>query len=355
MNSHVNHLNLSLPAAITQLVAAPLAQCNQTELPAVVGDLLCQLVDNGLDALPLPGEGDTLQRWRALAAVAGLDLSLAKLFESHTDALAILAQAGEDDLPHLALWGVWCAESPQAVLKVRPLARDETGHDRLLLDGEKHWCSGAHVVSHGLISYRDAQGRSCLAALDLDQEGVQVIDDDWMAVGMAATRTARLQLKNAVARPIGSPDFYLQRPGFWQGGAGIAACWFGAATALADTLREQLAQRHDEHALARLGSTECALHAAAQCLRAAARWIDRNPATDAMRLTLRARLTVEAAAQQSINDIGAALGPRPYCADRRTARLLADLPVFLRQSHAGRDLAQLGATCLDTEHTPWQL
>jgi hypothetical protein len=351
MNSHANHHHLDLRAAIAQLVTPPLAQCSQAELPDVVGDLLCQLVDNGLDALPLPGDGNTLQRWSTLAGVAGLDLSLAKLFEAHTDALAILAQAGEDNLPPLAVWGVWCAESPQAVLKVRPVS----GERRLLLDGEKHWCSGAHVVSHGLISYRDAQDRSCLAALDLDQDGVEIIDDDWLAVGMAATRTARLRLKSASARPIGAPGFYLQRPGFWHGGAGIAACWFGAAAALADDMRGHLMRRHDEHALARLGSTECALHAAALCLRTAAHQIDGAPAADAMRLTLRARLTVESAAQQTIHDIGAALGPQPYCTNRRTARLLADLPVFLRQSHAGRDLAQLGATCLDTEHTPWQL
>ena len=42
--------------------------------------------------LPLPGSGQTLERWRALAGVAAVDLSLAKLFESHTDALAIMAE-----------------------------------------------------------------------------------------------------------------------------------------------------------------------------------------------------------------------------------------------------------------------
>src|SRR5689334_9943551 len=53
---------------------------------------LRQLVAAGLDRLPLPGSGQTLARWRMLAEVAALDLSLAKLFEGHTDALAILAE-----------------------------------------------------------------------------------------------------------------------------------------------------------------------------------------------------------------------------------------------------------------------
>jgi hypothetical protein len=37
-----------------------------------------------------------------------------------------------------------------------------------------------------------------------------------------------------------------------------------------------------------------------------------------------------------------ALGAGPLCRNARFARALADLPVFLRQSHAQRDLAALG-------------
>jgi hypothetical protein len=36
---------------------------------------------------------------------------------------------------------------------------------------------------------------------------------------------------------LGTRDEYLQRPGFWHGGAGIAAVWFGAAAALAERMR----------------------------------------------------------------------------------------------------------------------
>jgi hypothetical protein len=55
---------------------------------------LRHLVEAGLDVLPRPGSGQTLARWRVLAAVASHDLSLVKLFEGHTDALAILAELG---------------------------------------------------------------------------------------------------------------------------------------------------------------------------------------------------------------------------------------------------------------------
>jgi hypothetical protein len=38
-----------------------------------------------------------------------------------------------------------------------------------------------------------------------------------------------------------------------------------------------------------------------------------------------------------------ALGPGPLCLDEQHARAVADLTVYVRQSHAERDLAALGS------------
>ena len=51
----------------------------------------------------------------------------------------------------------------------------------------------------------------------------------------------------------------------------------------------------------------------------------------------------EAAALTVLDRTGRALGPAPFATDPRYAWAAADLPVYLRQSHAERDLAQLGA------------
>lgn len=335
----------SLPAALEEFIAPALHQSPHTQLPVVVARLLRQLVVAGLDRLPLPGHGETLARWQALAAVAAQDLSLAKLFEAHTDALAILAEAHVPVPPH-SIWGVWCAQGRPGSLRLR-----EQG-DQVILDGEKSWCSGAAAVTHALLGHRDEQDRYWLLAIELSQPGVSIIEDDWAAIGMAATRTARLHLRTVTAQVIGGPGFYLDRPGFWQGGIGIAACWHGAATALVSVLRQGLAQRADSHALARLGSALCAGHAAAACLRESAARIDAHPRANAMQDALRTRLTVERACLQIIEDLGAALGPHPYCGSRHSARLLADLPVWLRQSHAERDMTALAKASLEEESSP---
>ena len=68
--------------------------------------------DLGGGQLPLPGSGDTWQRFDALSRWAGRDLSFGRLVEGHVDALAILAEAGMKPVDPDASYGVWAARSP---------------------------------------------------------------------------------------------------------------------------------------------------------------------------------------------------------------------------------------------------
>jgi hypothetical protein len=313
-------------------------------------EILGLMIDAGLDRLSRPGGGRTLARWRALAAVAAQDLSLLKLYEGHTDALAILAEAAGGAAPAAGAWGVWCAEPPDARISIAAL-----GPGAVSVSGVKAWCSGASVLSHALVSGWNAQGEPCLAAVALDQPGVALTAQGWHAVGMAATASVNVMFDAAEGRQIGRPGFYTGRPGFWHGGAGIAACWYGAAARLAELMRQKLRCRSDPHALAHLGAVDAALAAAADSLRAAAQAIDDFPDADACHLALRVRSIAEKAAGEVITAAGRALGAAAFCRDRDSSRILADLPVFLRQSHAERDLAALGAGLLEAEASPWIL
>jgi alkylation response protein AidB-like acyl-CoA dehydrogenase len=305
-----------------------------------LGRCLRRLVEAGLDQLPLPGSGRTLERFQRLAEVGGHDLGLCKLYEGHTDALAIMAQLGGEPTSG-STWGMWAAEPPNARVRVSRQGLS------VRLDGRKAWCSGAAVLSHALITAWDENDCQQLVAVALDQSSVKVTEQGWQAVGMGATGSVEVLFDGAEAQLIGHPGDYLQRPGFWQGGIGIAACWYGAAHSLAERLRTQCAQREEPHALAHLGAVDSALHAAAQVLRAGALAIDHSPQDNAELLARRARAVVEQTAEQVIFHVGHALGAGPYCKDRQFARLIADLPVFLRQSHAERDLAALGQQSLN--------
>ena len=301
-----------------------------------LGACLQQMVDARLDQLPLPGAGHTLERWQHLACIAGQNLSLCKLYEGHTDALATLHELGAERSPQGSTWGLWAAEPPNARVYVQIVE----GQARL--NGRKAWCSGAAVVSHGLLTARDEKGEVQLVAVDLQQPGVGVATHGWEAVGMSATASVEVTFEHARGTCIGQPGDYLQRPGFWHGAIGIAACWYGAASRLADYLHHHCRQRPDPHALAHLGAVNAALFSAHCVLAEAARQIDAAPNADVQLLARQARAHVEVCAAQVIEHVGRALGAGPYCKDSHFAHLSADMPVYLRQSHAERDLEVLG-------------
>jgi hypothetical protein len=298
---------------------------------------LQRLVLGGSGRLPLPGSGRTLERWQSLAAVAAVDLAIAKLFEGHTDAIAVLAELGAETVPAHSVWGTWCAEPPDARLSLRV---HDNGVARLT--GRKAWCSGAAQVTHAVVSCWNEAGEPCLAAVAMQQPGVSVREADWHAVGMADTHTGDVLFDEALAAQIGRPGDYVGRPGFWHGGAGIAACWFGGMRAIAATVRRASGPAADTHRKAHLGAIDVAMSGAAAVLREAAAWIDAQPDADAQTVALRTRLVVERAAEEVMTHAGRAVGAAPFCRDAHFARAMADLPVYLRQSHAERDLAALG-------------
>lgn len=331
-----------------------------------VGAALTLLVERGVDRPPLPGSapGATLARWRMLASVAAHDVGLVKLYEGHTDALAILAELGASPAPRGTRWAVWAAEPPQARLVARPVTGDAPGRaSGLRLDGRKAWCSGAANVTHALITAWLDDRTSCLVQVALDQPGVRVTGEGWHARGMAATASVDVVFENAAATLVGASGEYLARPGFWHGGAGIGACWFGAAAAIGRYTTARLATRAaggalDDFSALYAAELDLALAAGVTLLREAAALIDAAPQASAQALAMRVRLEIEALAEKVIHTAGRALGAAPLCRDARFAALMTDLPVFLRQSHAERDLAAYGRAGIQQRTTgeqAWRL
>jgi alkylation response protein AidB-like acyl-CoA dehydrogenase len=90
-------------------------------------------------------------------------------------------------------------------------------------------------------------------------------------------------------------------------------------------------------------------------LREAAAWIDAHPRDDASAVALRVRLAAEATATRVLDEAGRALGASAFCRDGRFARMAADLPVFVSQSHGAQDLAALGERSLSNREHAWSL
>ena len=308
-----------------------------------------RMVDAGELDLPLPGSGDTRGRWHALTAIAERDLALARLAEGHTDALAILAELeslGVHPVPVPqpgSCWGVWAAEPPGTTLKA---VREAEGS--WLLSGSKAYCSGARVCTDALVTVREGDRRLLFAVAV--GPGVVPVPDSWPAAGMNASDTLDLDFHEVRAVLVGDSGAYLNRPGFQHGGIGVAACWYGGAKAIASTLLAAASAHGPEpHTLAHLGAVDARLQTVSALLDRAARELDADPADrqgGAALRSMRVRAATEDAATAVLHHVGRALGAGPLGHDRDHARNVTDLTVYLRQHHAERDLAGLGAALI---------
>lgn len=290
-------------------------------------------------APPLPGSGATLQRWSALAALGADDLALARLAEGHADALAILAELDAPTPTAGCRLGVWAAEPPTARLGARPV----DGGWRL--DGPKAWCSGAGSLTHALVTAHADDGPRLFLA-DLTRGGVRSDPTVWAGPGMVASETADVHFDGVLAAAVGAPGAYVERPGFWHGGIGVAAVWAGGARAVAERLQRSATTRAADPLLsAAVGAVDVALHTCDTALRAAAGEVDDDPADlPAARLrALRVRAVVARAVDDVLAVVGRTLGAGPLAHDGEHSRRVADLTVYVRQHHGERDLATLGA------------
>jgi len=295
-------------------------------------------VESGRLDLPLPGSGSTWERWAALAALAGEDLSLARLGEGHADAVAILAELGGPEPGPGSRWGVWAANPPGP--NVTAVRRG----GGWLLQGTKQYCSGARVCTDVLVTAAAPDGPRLFA---VETAPLEPRPGSWPATGMAGSDTLDVGFPGIHGLPVGPPDGYTNRAGFSHGGAGVAACWYGGARAVAQTLLSAAAKRDiGPHALAHLGAVDLGLRTARTALRQAAGEIDSDPddlSGTGWPRALRVRTLTEAVATDVLARTGRALGAGPLGHDQAHSRTVADLTVYLRQHHAERDLAQLGA------------
>ena len=318
----------------------PLTDDNRTyDWPgAEAAAAFAQAVESGRLDLPYPGSGRTRQRWAAFAGLAEQDLSLARLAEGHADALAILAELDAPAPAAGSRWGVWAAQPPGP-----GLSASNTGGG-WYLDGIKRYCSGARSCTDALVTAMAPDGIRLFAVSTHD---LAPDPGSWPAVGMAGSDTLDVRFAGIWATPAGGPGSYTGRPGFAHGGVGVAACWYGGARGVGKTLLTAAAGRDiGPHALAHLGAVDIALMTAKTALDQAADEIDADPddrKEGGQLRAMRVRGLVEAVATEVMLRVGRALGAGPLGHDEAHARRVADLTVYLRQHHAERDLAELGA------------
>ncbi|MEC5179210.1 acyl-CoA dehydrogenase family protein [Arthrobacter sp. CG_A4] len=357
-----------------------------------VGDVpaLLELAKAAEEAAPKPGTGRTAFLWELLASITAVDVAAGRTLEPHLDASAILAQAAAQAAPapaahpaypahpvypsypaaHAALegldrpdiegihfegaWGVFAAEAAGLRLEAKQAGGG------FLLHGSKPWCSLAAQLDHAVLTaHIEGSGRAAFA-VDLHVHGVSFADPEWTSRGLREIPSGTVHFDSVPAVPLGGPGWYYQRPGFAWGGMGVAACWLGGAVAVARGYKDSLAaaadggREPDQIALAHLGEIDRTLAALTGYLARTAARIDAGElsGSGAWSEALRVRGQVAAAVERIQTLVSQNLGPGPLAFDEGYGKRMADLSLYIRQHHAMRDDAQLGALALKGDH-PW--
>jgi alkylation response protein AidB-like acyl-CoA dehydrogenase len=294
------------------------------------------------EPLPVPGSGATPERHRRLMQIGREDLSLAKLVEAHYDAVSILAEAGREPQPG-ALYAVWASEIPGQALSLEPSG---SGY---LLSGTKMFASGAGLVDRALITAgTPEQPRAqSLVEVDLRQhpDAITIDGSAWQTDAFRLTRTSTLTFRSLEVPTdaiLGTPGWYVERPGFWHGASGPAACWAGGVAGLLDVASRST--RQDPHTLAHYAAMHANIWALESCLDAAGREIDVDPRDreGAQIRALQVRHLVEQTCTDTLRRFARAYGPYPLSMDAETSRRYREADLYLRQSHGERDLESLG-------------
>ena len=152
--------------------------------------------------LPLPGHGQTRERWAALADLAGEELSVARL-----------ARVTPTRWPS---WPSWAPSHrrPEAAGACGPRSLPAPGSppagndDSWWLDGIKQYCSGARSCTDALVTATAPDGNRLFAVSTRD---LWPLPGTWRATGMAASDTLDVSFDGIEAEPLGVPG-QLHRP-----------------------------------------------------------------------------------------------------------------------------------------------
>ena len=274
-----------------------------------------------------------------LTLIGGAHLSLARLFEGHVNAVALLWQYGSGlqrqrlvrYVRDGGLLGVWNAPAPEG-----PLRLVEDG-DHFKLSGTKIYASGAGAIRRPLLTATTPDGKLLMLWCDVTKAVVDL--SSWKVLGMKATATGTVHFDGVpVARDelFGQDQDYHRQPAFSGGAWRFVAAQLGAAGALVDLMKEALlsaGRDQDPHQRARLAEAVMRLETGRLWTEKAAALAE-DPTADAGDITSyvgMARLVVEQVGMDIIALAQRSVGLRGMLEDNPMERICRDLATYLRQ------------------------
>jgi alkylation response protein AidB-like acyl-CoA dehydrogenase len=301
---------------------------------------------SGLAISPFPvkfgGEGLADPRHGAelctlLRQLGAADLSIARLFEGHLNAVGLVCKYGSagqiEELASAvtagALCGVWGADNSAGL-------RTVTSEHGVFLEGCKILASGAGFVSRPLVTASDPAGQQ-MYLLSM-QPGYAHDLSGWQVQGMRATATGTVDFTGMAvgkAEQIGEVGDYMRQPTFSGGAWRFCAAQLGAIERLVDLFRQHLnaTQRgHDPYQLQRLAACVSAAKTARFWVEEASRrFASEIDAVQVVAFTHFTRSITEQSALTVMETVQRGIGLKAFIRPHDVERICRDLATYLRQ------------------------
>ena len=309
--------------------------------------------------------GGHLDLLRLLAAIGGGDLSLARLYEGHVNALILIASYGSseqiaraaEDTRAGLVFGVWNTGT-------RDLLRLEGSGNALSFRGVKTFASGAAFVQRPIVTAELEGGGWQMVLPRMESpavsRAVKLDRSFWHPLGMEASESYGIDFSGATVTQddlIGAPgDFYCD-PLFRGGAIRFAAAQAGAVLRLHRLFAEWLergGRGDDPYQIARLGEVALGAQEAVLWIERAAAIAEQGLSIDADKLAAErmlecanmTRLAIERIATAMMPRIIAGVGAHGLLQPNRFERIVRDLTMYLRQPAPDQALAELGRASL---------
>lgn len=295
-----------------------------------------------------------LEMQAILRSLGYANLSVARLFEGHFNALLLIAKYGSrrqftqahKDAAEGKLFAIWNAEAGNPLrIDVQPSGA--------VLNGAKCFCSGAGFVERALVTATDANAQKIMVLVELDRDERCDLSS-WKLLGMRASASGVVDFSGIDIFPqslIGKPGDYFRQPDFSAGAWRFLAAQLGAVEALVECLRDDLViagRQHDPYQKARFAQALIYAETAGLWVTSAAVKAENDALCDEQRTAYvgLARHAVERAALDVIELVQKSLGLNCLIQPHPAERIMRDLATYLRQPAPDRVLSEAAGYAL---------
>jgi len=322
--------------------------------------------------------GNIRTLWAMTTEIAKADMSTARCWEGHNNALMLLDNLGtytqkerwfEGVVEHGEIWTVWSGEP---VLKT-PGQKQKFGTtvtitpDGYLINGSKVFCSGAPGASWAILlvntngpggaRYANGSPESVIMlGCDLSDGSVSVDDTWWKPIGMRGSVSYHVKFNNTLIpfeNQIGEPGQFLSDEWQTRWIPQYAATFLGGAEAAYEyTLShiETQQRKNDPYVQHRIAKMAINIQSARQWLDHVARLWDEDDIESAKSIGNMVRYQVEQLTTQTIEHAVHTCGARSLIQPSPLERILRDVTMYTRHDDDDQLLATIGKSLLGQQH-----